>query len=80
MVLEQAEVLARNVGPHEGGAQQADELVTETRPGAPRKPLTGPAAPGSRRIGAAAWTRRVLGPLARPIPRLEPTRAPANPL
>lgn len=25
MVLEQAEVLARNVGPHEGGAQQADE-------------------------------------------------------
>ncbi len=28
---------------------------------------------GSRCIGAAAPERRVLGPLARPIPRLEPT-------
>ncbi len=34
--------------------------------------LTAPAL-RSRRIGAAAQGRRVLGPLARPIPRLEPT-------
>jgi hypothetical protein len=33
-----------------------------------------------RRIEAAALVRRVLGPLARPITRLEPTRAPASPL
>ncbi len=41
--------------------------------GASRQSPSGPASPGSRRIGAAAWGGRVLGPLARPIPRLEPT-------
>jgi hypothetical protein len=40
---------------------------------------TGLAALGSRRIGAAAWGRRVLGPLARPIPRLEPAPLRAAP-
>jgi len=34
----------------------------------------------NRRIGAAAWGRRELGPLARPIPRLEPTAPSASPL
>ena len=48
------------------------ELVTESRPVAPWKPLIRPAAPGSRRIGAAAWGRRGLRPLARTIPRQEP--------
>ncbi len=33
-----------------------------------------------RRIEAVALARRVLGPLARPITRLEPTRAPASEL
>ncbi len=56
------------------------ELLTESRPLAPRKPLTGPAALSSRRIGAAAFGRRGLGPLARPIPRLEPTVLSASPL
>ncbi len=35
---------------------------------------------GSRRIGAAASERRVLGPLARPIMRLEPTAPSASKL
>ena len=33
-----------------------------------------------RRIGAAALARRMVGPLARPITRLEPTRASASAL
>ncbi len=45
---------------------------------APRLPASGPAALGSRRIGAAAWGRRVLGPLTRPIARLEPTTSPTS--
>ncbi len=54
-------------------SSQAVELVNESRPVAPWKPLIGPAALGNRRIGAAALGRRVLGPLARPITRLEPS-------
>ncbi len=53
-------------------------LATRSTQGAPPQPPSRPAALGSRRIGAAASGRRVLGPLARPIPRLEPARAPAR--
>jgi len=35
---------------------------------------------GSRRIGATALARRVLGPLARPITRLQPPQASASTL
>jgi hypothetical protein len=48
-------------------------LVEGRQPGHPLEPATGPAALSRRRIGAAASGRRGLGPLARPIPRLEPT-------
>ncbi len=61
-------------------SSQTVELLTESRPLAPWKPLTGPAALSSRRIGAAAFGHRGLGPLARPIPRLEPTVLSASPL
>jgi hypothetical protein len=47
-------------------------LSTSCTGGTVPQPPTGPAALGSRRIGAAASGRRVLGPLARPITRLEP--------
>jgi hypothetical protein len=55
-------------------------LVEVRQPGRPLEPATGPAALSSRRIGAAASGRRGLGPLARPIPRLEPTVLSASPL
>jgi len=42
---------------------QAVEVVTASRPGAPWTPRTGPAALGSRRIGAAGWERRPIGRL-----------------
>jgi hypothetical protein len=42
-------------------------------------PRTAPAL-RSRRIRAAAWGRRVLGPLARPMTRLQPPQASASTL
>jgi hypothetical protein len=48
-------------------APNSDSVESRMEAGSvvPRRPPTGPAAPGSRRIGAAAFGRRGLGPLAR---------------
>jgi len=54
MVLEQAEVLARNVGPHEGGAQQADEADGRLR----RPQLIGDALGRRRQIGQLQVSNR----------------------